>query len=390
MHQRDTKNISPASDDGFLLKLELYSDPQLLCVVRGALERLTEVFGFAPPDRRSVTRAVDEALTNIMRHCYNGRTDQPIEVYCRRVRSRASQSADGLEILLCDQGPPVDPSKLRGRRLDEIKPGGLGLHFIRQSMDTVSFGWSSTSSHRRSRAVLDYPKEGSVQISARHTDNATIFDVTGDIDLANSPEVRKALLREVREKRTPRVVMNLTKVRYIDSSGVASLVEGLKASRDLNLRFILFGLSASAREVLQLSRLLKIFEVYDNEDQALSSSALPSRWFGNQRPRLPRFSRFPRWPRRLLHVCRSLSRQTYSSSARRFASSRCWRPRSAHPFPHHFLYRLNPRSSGGLRAPPFRRHQLRRRRRGHLHVTRTGSAHHRHRRDWPFRIRFRR
>jgi anti-sigma B factor antagonist len=110
-----------------------------------------------------------------------------------------------------------------------------------------------------------------VQISARHSDNTTIFDVTGDIDLANSPEVRKALLREVREKRTPRVVMNLSKVRYIDSSGVASLVEGLKASRDVNSRFILFGLSASAREVLQLSRLLKIFEVYDDEVQALSS-----------------------------------------------------------------------------------------------------------------------
>jgi anti-sigma B factor antagonist len=110
-----------------------------------------------------------------------------------------------------------------------------------------------------------------VQISARHADKTTIFDVTGDIDLANSPEVRKALLHEVREKRTPRVVMNLSKVRYIDSSGVASLVEGLKACRDLNLRFILFGLSPSAREVLQLSRLLKIFEVYDNEDQALAS-----------------------------------------------------------------------------------------------------------------------
>jgi anti-sigma regulatory factor (Ser/Thr protein kinase) len=139
MRQGDTKGVSLASDDGFLLKLELHSDPKLLCVVRGALERLTEVFGFSPPDRRSVTRAVDEALTNIMRHCYNGRTDQPIEVYCRRVPPRASESADGLEILLCDQGPAVDPSKLRGRRLDEIKPGGLGLHFIRQSMDTVEY-----------------------------------------------------------------------------------------------------------------------------------------------------------------------------------------------------------------------------------------------------------
>jgi anti-sigma B factor antagonist len=113
-----------------------------------------------------------------------------------------------------------------------------------------------------------------VQISSRQLDKTTIFDVTGDIDLANSPAVRKVLLREVREVRTPKVVMNLSKVRYIDSSGVASLVEGLKASRDVGSRFILFGLSTSAREVLQLSRLLKIFEVYDNEEQALAAEKL--------------------------------------------------------------------------------------------------------------------
>ena len=109
-----------------------------------------------------------------------------------------------------------------------------------------------------------------MQISARRLTNVTIFDITGHIDLANSPELRKALLKELREDKTPRVILNLTGVRYIDSSGVASLVEGLKASRDAGLRFILFGLSPSAREVLQLSRLLKIFEVYENEQEALA------------------------------------------------------------------------------------------------------------------------
>jgi anti-sigma B factor antagonist len=110
-----------------------------------------------------------------------------------------------------------------------------------------------------------------MQISIRRVDNATIFDVSGDIDLANSPEVRKALLHEVRDNRMPRVVLNLSDVRYIDSSGVASLVEGLKASRDLGSRFILFGLQGPAREVLQLSRLLKVFEIYDTEIEALAS-----------------------------------------------------------------------------------------------------------------------
>jgi anti-sigma B factor antagonist len=109
-----------------------------------------------------------------------------------------------------------------------------------------------------------------VQISARHLDKITIFDVSGDIDLATSPELRKALLRELRVLRMPRVVLNLKAVRYIDSSGVASLVEGLKASRDVGARFILFGLNTTVREVLQLSRLLKIFETYDNEEQAVA------------------------------------------------------------------------------------------------------------------------
>jgi anti-sigma regulatory factor (Ser/Thr protein kinase) len=155
MLQRDTTGGSLPSKDGLLLKLELHSDPKLLCVVRGALESLTEVFGFSPPERRSVTRAVDEALTNIIRHSYNGRTDQPIEVYVRRVPPRASERADGLEILLCDSGPAVDPAKLRGRRLDEIKPGGLGLHFIRQSMDTVEYQRAGSTNQLR---LVKYPQ----------------------------------------------------------------------------------------------------------------------------------------------------------------------------------------------------------------------------------------
>lgn len=110
-----------------------------------------------------------------------------------------------------------------------------------------------------------------MQISIRRVDSATIVDVSGDIDLASSPELRKTLLQEVRDNRKPRVVMNLSAVRYIDSSGVASLVEGLKASRDIGSRLILVGLSGPAREVLQLSRLIKVFEIYDTEGEALAA-----------------------------------------------------------------------------------------------------------------------
>jgi len=110
-----------------------------------------------------------------------------------------------------------------------------------------------------------------VQIAARTATGGTILDITGDIDLAHSPAVRKALLSEIREKKTPKVFLNLEKVRYIDSSGIASLVEGLKASRDQGSRLILYGLSKSVREVMELSRLQKIFEIHESEAQALGS-----------------------------------------------------------------------------------------------------------------------
>jgi anti-sigma regulatory factor (Ser/Thr protein kinase) len=85
---------------------------------------------------RSITRAVDEALTNIVRHSYGNRLDQPIALYFRSTkRSQHGEIESGLEILVCDRGRAFDLHTLRGRPLEQIRPGGLGLHWIRQAMD---------------------------------------------------------------------------------------------------------------------------------------------------------------------------------------------------------------------------------------------------------------
>lgn len=112
-----------------------------------------------------------------------------------------------------------------------------------------------------------------MNISTRQVENASIVDVTGDITLYNTPEVRKILLDLLKEKRVKRVIVNLQNVKYIDSAGVASLVEGLKISRDMKSGFALFGLSRTTREVLELTRLLRVFEVHDTEEQALSGGS---------------------------------------------------------------------------------------------------------------------
>ena len=129
-----------AAPSDLLLRLHLESNPETLCLVRATLERATEVLHFQEAESRAIVRSVDEALANIMRHAYQERRGLPIEVTCRRLHSgKRSQPVTGLEIVLQDSGAAADPGKLKGRPLDEIRPGGLGLHFMRQSMDEVEF-----------------------------------------------------------------------------------------------------------------------------------------------------------------------------------------------------------------------------------------------------------
>ncbi len=106
-----------------------------------------------------------------------------------------------------------------------------------------------------------------MNVATRSNNNgATILDVAGHIDLGTSPALRKTMLECL--KGTERLAVNLAAVKYIDSSGIASLLEVLKEARNKSKAFVLFGLTVGVREVLQLTRLTGVFEIYDDEEKA--------------------------------------------------------------------------------------------------------------------------
>lgn len=117
---------------GTSCKIEFPSDPQLLSVMRRAVEEWGRLAGFREEQCRSLTLAVDEALSNIMRHAYAGRADQPIELLCRR--------DDALvEFVLTDSGREADLTRVESRPPEELRAGGRGVHFIREIMDQVEY-----------------------------------------------------------------------------------------------------------------------------------------------------------------------------------------------------------------------------------------------------------
>jgi anti-sigma regulatory factor (Ser/Thr protein kinase) len=127
----------------FTVKIEMPSHPRVLSVVRSTVQQFAAVVGFGEDECRQLVLAVDEALANIIRHAYGNRNDQMIEITCRQLAddgvSPGASAEDGMEVMLVDFGQSAEPAALKGRSLDEIRPGGLGMHLITSIMDEVKY-----------------------------------------------------------------------------------------------------------------------------------------------------------------------------------------------------------------------------------------------------------
>lgn len=99
--------------------------------------------------------------------------------------------------------------------------------------------------------------------------DTAIIALKGEVDLESSPVARELLLSNVAGKKN--ILVDLSAVSYIDSSGVASLVEALQASRKNGTELALAAASEAALRVLELARLDKVFTIYDTVDDGLNA-----------------------------------------------------------------------------------------------------------------------
>ena len=117
-----------------MIQIRIASDPKFLVVVRDVVSRFCELMECSEEDQRGIVLAVDEACSNIIRHTYLGAACHTIDVSC-------TGNPERIEIVLRDCGPPIDLKRVQPRPLDQVRPGGLGTHFIRSIMDEVEYGY---------------------------------------------------------------------------------------------------------------------------------------------------------------------------------------------------------------------------------------------------------
>ena len=110
---------------------------------------------------------------------------------------------------------------------------------------------------------------GDVVQGIRRQDNAVIVELAGEVDLHRATELRTSLLTVVQEKPAVMIV-SMAGVGFMDSSGLATLVEALQLTRRYGGQLKLVGIQRRVRSIFEIARLDTIFQLYDTEAEALA------------------------------------------------------------------------------------------------------------------------
>lgn len=110
-----------------------------------------------------------------------------------------------------------------------------------------------------------------LNITERRDGNVIILDLEGNIRLGEGSTEFRQLIRQLVQSEEKNILLNLARVSYIDSSGLGEIVAGFTSLQKIDGRMKLLHLTRRVNELMMITKLLTVFEVYDNEPEALKS-----------------------------------------------------------------------------------------------------------------------
>lgn len=113
----------------------------------------------------------------------------------------------------------------------------------------------------------------SVKLTTRQVGDVTVIDAVGRITLGEGASAFRDLIRDLAAKGDKKLLLNLSDVTYIDSSGIGELVSGFTTVTNNGGQLKLVGLSKRVKDLLQITKLYTVFEVHDDEAASIASFA---------------------------------------------------------------------------------------------------------------------
>ena len=111
----------------------------------------------------------------------------------------------------------------------------------------------------------------SVKLTSRHVGDVTVVDAAGRITLGEGASAFRDMIRELAAAGNTKLLLNLSEVSYIDSSGIGEMVSGYTNITNSGGQLKLVGLSKRIKDLLQITKLYTVFEAYDDEAEAVRS-----------------------------------------------------------------------------------------------------------------------
>jgi anti-sigma B factor antagonist len=111
----------------------------------------------------------------------------------------------------------------------------------------------------------------SVKLTSRQVGDVTVIDAAGRITLGEGASAFRDMIRDLSAKGNKKLLLNLSEVSYIDSSGIGELVSGFTTVTNHGGVLKLVGLNKRVKDLLQITKLYTVFEAYDDEAEAIRS-----------------------------------------------------------------------------------------------------------------------
>lgn len=133
------------------IRLEVKSHPRYLSLIRSVTFALAKIAGFTDDDAKDLKLVMDEACTNIIKHSYHYDYTKPIVI-------NFYLNSNEFEVLIQDFGEKVDPSKIKSRKMDVVRPGGLGVYIMKKLADVMEYDPAGCDGPRL--RLIKYKKKG--------------------------------------------------------------------------------------------------------------------------------------------------------------------------------------------------------------------------------------
>lgn len=214
--------------------------------------------------------AVDEACTNVIEHAYGEENIEDFDVIC-------SIEPGSCTIKIVDHGKSFDPKTIPSpkfpTKLEEMKPGGFGVHLMRKLMDDVKYefeqGRNMLTMVKASPQIVSLSPYDSIPVR-EDAHGIWVIEPHGQVDSSEAINLDIVISNVLKQGHTW-LVADLANVTYVSSRGLKALVSGWRQARDAGGQFVLCSVIPRVQDVIDTIGFSRVFKIYTGLSDSLDA-----------------------------------------------------------------------------------------------------------------------